>query len=403
MHGSKHTIEFNRNRIQWERVIRKPGHNTFNSVFRETSQVQCLPASNIWERRNNVEANPIQFTKLFIVSHEPHGDWFAFRSCQRFITEKGVEKLPATFRRSSAVATRPRHEVGEADQHPWSYMSFVQDLTIERQVSSHSSFRQVATLGSRHGMIPFPFQVGMCLLSPEPASAAILLLQWGASSGAAVAPATIIYAQSPLSRERMRLAETNRMRLQIEQLRYHCESDARWISLISDTMRHVFRFAESKRHVATKKGQGPEPGAMRHHVGCVHKHHFSICATMFLAGSGPNNVSCRDGEPRPRRGGSQSNTTREKVGSKLRETLIHNITRLLKRFHGFASSWSLLNQGTKRCCVSRDFTAARCDNKATKCTWLSRVSKTARVTLKITKHEIPRKSSRTRAETNRER
>ena len=86
-----------------------------------------------------------------------------------------------------------------------------------------------------------------------------------------------------------------------------------------------------------------------------------------------------------------------KVGSKLRETLIRNITRLLKRFHGFASSWNLLNQRTKRCCV---FTAARCDNKATKCTWLGRVSKTARVTLKITKHEIPRKS-KTRAETNR--
>ena len=37
-------------------------------------------------------------------------------------------------------------------------------------------------------------------------------------------------------------------------------------------------------------------------------------------------------------------------------------------------------------------------NKATKCAWLGRVSKTARVTLKITKHEIPRKSSRTRAD-----
>ena len=52
----------------------------------------------------------------------------------------------------------------------------------------------------------------------------MLLLQWGASSDAAVAPATINYAQSPLSRGRMRLAETNRIRLQIEQLRYHCAS-----------------------------------------------------------------------------------------------------------------------------------------------------------------------------------
>ena len=126
-----------------------------------------------------------------------------------------------------------------------------------------------------------------------------------------------------------------------------------------------------------------------------------------------NNVSRRDGEPRrlaeaghqtrPRRGKTPSNTAREKVCSKLRETLIQQITRLLKCFHGFASSWSLLNQRTKRCCVCRDFTAARCDHKTTKCMWLGSVSKIARVTLKITKHEIPRKSSRTRAETNRER
>ena len=59
----------------------------------------------------------------------------------------------------------------------------------------------------------------------------MFLLQWGASSDAAVAPATINYAQSPLSRERMRLAETNRIRLQIEQLRYHCES----INSLNDT------------------------------------------------------------------------------------------------------------------------------------------------------------------------
>ena len=79
-----------------------------------------------------------------------------------------------------------------------------------------------------------------------------------------------------------------------------------------------------------------------------------------------------------------------------------NITRLLKRFHGFASLWSLLNQRTKRCCMCRDFTAARCDHRATKCVWLGRVSTTARVTLEITKYEIPLKSSGTRAETNRE-
>ena len=58
----------------------------------------------------------------------------------------------------------------------------------------------------------------------------MLLLQWGATSDAAVARATINYAQSPLSREMMRLAET-RIRLQIEQLRYHCER----INSLNDT------------------------------------------------------------------------------------------------------------------------------------------------------------------------
>ena len=156
-----HTIEFNRNRIQWEGVIRKPGHNTFNSVFRETSQVQRLPTSNIRERSVNVETNT---------------NSIAFRSYQRVITKKSMEKFIFVgrklfyqgrrlqhihdiieFRRSSAVATDHRQEVDEADQHPCT--SFVQDVTIQKQAllpscTSHSSFRRVATLGSRHGMIP---------------------------------------------------------------------------------------------------------------------------------------------------------------------------------------------------------------------------------------------------------
>ena len=125
--------------------------------------------------------------------------------------------------------------------------------------------------------------------------------------------------------------------------------------------------------------------------------------TTSRAETGNHGLAEAGHKTRNRRGETPSDTAREKVGSKLRETLIHNITRLLKGFHGFASSRSLLKQITQCCCVCRDFTAARCDNKATKRTWLGRVSKTARVTLKITKHEIPRKSSRTRAETNRER
>ena len=90
------------------------------------------------------------------------------------------------------------------------------------------------------------------------------------------------------------------------------------------------------------------------------------------------------------------NTKQQRKGKgwlqKLTRHGFKNITRHLDRFHRFASSWSLLNQRTKRCCVCRDFTGSHCDHKATKCIWLGRVSKTARVTLKITKHEVPRKS-----------
>ena len=109
MHGSKHTIEFNRNRIQGERVIRKLGHNTFNSVFRETSQIQPLPTSNIRERSDNVETNTIQFTKLFIVSHEPHGDLVRLS----FLPESSRNKAwRSSFLRAGSFFTK-----GERLQH----------------------------------------------------------------------------------------------------------------------------------------------------------------------------------------------------------------------------------------------------------------------------------------------
>ena len=65
-----------------------------------------------------------------------------------------------------------------------------------------------------------------------------------------------------LSLERVRLAETNRLRLQIEQLRYHCECIdplddtrvARWISLISITMKHVVLI---RRIMKQQHGQWP--------------------------------------------------------------------------------------------------------------------------------------------------
>ena len=89
-----------------------------------------------------------------------------------------------------------------------------------------------------------------------------------------------IVLKVPLSRARMRLAENNRIRLQIEQLRCRCESvdplddtcDARWISLISGTVRHVFDSQNQRDTWQQRKVKGPEPGAMRNHVGCVHKH-----------------------------------------------------------------------------------------------------------------------------------
>ena len=80
-------------------------------------------------------------------------------------------------------------------------------------------------------------------------------------------------------------------------------------------------------------------------------------------------ASRRGGTPNTasRQGGTPNNRAREKVGSKTSRHGFRNITRHLNHFHRFASSWSLLNQRTKRCCVCRDFTAARCDHKTTRC------------------------------------
>ena len=108
-----------------------------------------------------------------------------------------------------------------------------------------------------------------------------------------------------------------------------------------------------------------------------------------------NNVSRRDGEPRPlAEAETPSNRAREKVDSKTsrdmgsetsRDTLAISTD---SRAHGVFST----RKKKKRCCVCRDFTAARCNHKGTKCTWLGRVSETARVTLEMTKHGFPRKS-----------
>ena len=119
--------------------------------------------------------------------------------------------------------------------------------------------------GSRHGMIPTwqRFAPGRYVSavartsvrghSPSPT---------GAHSDAAVAQRRSIKLRVHLSRWRVRLAETNRIRLQSEQLLYHCECivplddtrDARWISLISITIKHavLIRGIMKQQH-----GQGP--------------------------------------------------------------------------------------------------------------------------------------------------
>ena len=93
MHGSTHTVKFRRDLVQRKGVIGEPGHHTFDPFLRKASQIECLPASNIWESSNNVDANTVQLAQLFIESHEPHGNWLAFRPGQRVVSEKGVKKL----------------------------------------------------------------------------------------------------------------------------------------------------------------------------------------------------------------------------------------------------------------------------------------------------------------------
>ena len=94
-----------------------------------------------------------------------------------------------------------------------------------------------------------------------------------------------------------------------------------------------------------------------------------------------NNVSRRDGEPRPlAEAGHQTRPLAEakhqateqvkRLAPKLRETLVENITRHLKRFHGFASSWSLLNQRTNvAACVATSQRLAVTTEQPNACGW----------------------------------
>ena len=98
----------------------------------------------------------------------------------------------------------------------------------------------------------------MCLRSPEPASAAILLLQRGASSDAAVATGDDQLCSKFLSsvrenasrRDQQNKAADRAVPLPLWNVIDPLDDtrDARWISLISITMRHVF---DSQNHKDT--------------------------------------------------------------------------------------------------------------------------------------------------------
>ena len=91
---------------------------------------------------------------------------------------------------------------------------------------------------------------------------------------------------------------------------------------------------------------------------------------------------------RPRRGETPSNTTRERMAQKLRETLIQNITRLSKRFPRIRELMkSSQQEDIMLLRVSRHHSGkiGCCDKQATNCARLGRVSKTARVTVKDNK------------------
>ena len=154
-------------------------------------------------------------------SRELRGNWLVFHPDRRVVSEEGVKKLILAGRKlfhqgrrlqhvhdiikAGIVPTlcslnHPRQGVDEAVQRPWSCTSIVQDLSTQKQVwqpsyISRSSFRQrrhtrISSRKDSH-LAAFPFQVGMSLRSPEPASPAMWLLQRGANSDAAVAQATI--------------------------------------------------------------------------------------------------------------------------------------------------------------------------------------------------------------------
>ena len=183
VHGSEHTVECSRNRVQWERVIRKPGHHTFNSVFRETSQVQCLPASNIWERSDNVQ---YQHGSICPAVH-----WIA-RATWRLVRlsflpesrlgKKGVKKLIFAGRKlfHQGRHLQHTHDIIETGNVPalisgrnrtiargWVKLISIhgharhsrgtwqsRDKSRSQAVRHTQVFAQVATLESHHGMIP---------------------------------------------------------------------------------------------------------------------------------------------------------------------------------------------------------------------------------------------------------
>ena len=152
-----------------------------------------------------------------IVSHKPHDDWFAFRSCQRVVTEKGVEKLIFAGRKLLHQGRRLQHAPDIVETNVLALISG--HLTIVRKWCQHGHTRHscrktsfAAKLyftfkisPSRHTRISsrndshlaaFPFEVGNVSALARASFRCHTPSPVGASSDAAVGPATINYAQS---------------------------------------------------------------------------------------------------------------------------------------------------------------------------------------------------------------
>ena len=201
-------------------------------------------------------------------------------------------------------------------------------------------------------------------------------------------------------------------------------------------MGHVFNSLNQRDTKQQRKIKGPETGAMRHHVVCVHKHlnHGTeekqtrttrsswkqwierISQNLITVLDLCNNAS-RGKRLSQRRGTTASQRRDTKHGlaeakhqatrqwkswlktSRNIDSKYHETVKTFPRIRELMESSQPENKTLLR--VSR-LHSGTLRQQSNQMYMAGRVSKTARVTLKITKHEIPRKSSRTRAKTNKQ-